>query len=48
MAPYETYLDDMLGVKTSYGTAVMIRNASESAKLSMYKKHAAGIQDALP
>jgi hypothetical protein len=48
MAPYETYLDDLLGVKTSYGTAVMIRNPSESAKLSMYKKHAAAIQDALP
>src|SRR6267154_949082 len=25
-APYETYLDDVLGVKTSYGTAVMVRN----------------------
>jgi hypothetical protein len=24
-APYETYLDDLLGVKTSYGAAVMIR-----------------------
>jgi hypothetical protein len=48
MAPYETYLDDLLGVKTSYGTAVMIRNASESAKLTTYKKYAAAIQDALP
>jgi hypothetical protein len=48
MAPYETYLDDLLGVKTSYGTAVMIRNAAESNKLSMYKKYAAAIQDALP
>jgi hypothetical protein len=47
-APYETYLDDLLGVKTSYGVAVMIRNASESAKLTMYKKYAAAIQDALP
>ena len=25
-APYETYLDDLLGVKTSYGAAVLIRN----------------------
>lgn len=48
MAPYETYLDDLLGVKTSYGTAVMIRNAAESNKLRMYKKYAAQIQDALP
>lgn len=48
MAPYETYLDDLLGVKTSYGTAVMIRNAAESNKLAIYKKYAAAIQDALP
>jgi hypothetical protein len=48
MAPYETYLDDLLGVKTSYGTAVMIRNPAESAKLTMYKQYAAQIQDALP
>ena len=48
MAPYETYLDNLLGVKTSYGSAVMIRNAAESGKLSMYKKYAAAIQDALP
>jgi hypothetical protein len=48
MAPYETYLDDLLGVKTSYGVAVMIRNPSESAKLATYKKYAAAIQDALP
>src|SRR4029079_4662966 len=47
-APYETYLDDLLGVKTSYGVAVMIRNPTESAKLTMYKKYAAAIQDALP
>jgi hypothetical protein len=48
MAPYETYLDDLLGVKTSYGTAVMIRNPSESAKLATYKKYVSDIQDALP
>src|SRR4029079_798341 len=47
-APYETYLDDLLGVKTSYGVAVMIRNPTESAKLTMYKRYAAAIQDALP
>src|SRR5438105_3248223 len=48
MAPYETYLDDLLGVKTSYGVAVMIRNPSESAKLATYKKYVADIQNALP
>jgi hypothetical protein len=48
MAPYETYLDDLLGVKTSYGVAVMIRNPSESAKLETYKKYVSDIQDALP
>ncbi len=47
-APYETYLDDLLGVKTSYGTAVMIRNESESAGLDMFKKYVPDIQDALP
>jgi hypothetical protein len=48
MAPYETYLDDLLGVKTSYGVAVMIRDPTESAKLTMYKQYAAAIQEALP
>ena len=48
MAPYETYLDDLLGVKTSYGAAVMIRNPGESAKLATYKKYVADIQTALP
>ena len=48
MAPYETYLDDLLGVKTSYGVAVMIRNPGESSKLATYKKYVADIQDALP
>lgn len=48
MAPYETYLDDLLGVKTSYGVAVMIRNDAESAKLATYKKYVGDIQDALP
>jgi hypothetical protein len=47
-APYETYLDDLLGVKTSYGTAVMIRNEAESASLDVFKKYVPEIQDALP
>jgi hypothetical protein len=48
MAPYETYLDGVLGVKTSYGAAVMIRNEAESAKLATYQQHVPEIQDALP
>ncbi|HKD14163.1 MAG TPA: Zn-dependent hydrolase [Candidatus Angelobacter sp.] len=47
-APYETYLDDLLGVKTSYGTAIMVRNVDESKKLGTYKKYVPDIQDALP
>jgi hypothetical protein len=47
-APYETYLDDVLGVKTSYGAAILIRNEPESAKLALYQKYVPDIQDALP
>lgn len=48
MAPYESYLDNLLGVKTSYGAAVMIRNEEESKKLAVYQKYVSGLQDALP
>jgi hypothetical protein len=47
-APYETYLDDFLGVKTSYGAAILIRNDVESHKLDVYQKFVPEIQDALP
>jgi hypothetical protein len=47
-APYETYLDDLLGVKTSYEASVLIRNEPESAKLELYQKYVPDIQDALP
>ena len=47
-APYESYLDDLLGVKTSYGTAVLIRNEAESQKLAVFQKYVPDIQDALP
>jgi hypothetical protein len=47
-APYETYLDGVLGVKGSYGAAVMIRNEAESKKLAVYQKYVPDIQDALP
>src|SRR6516165_7985897 len=46
-APYETYLDDVLGVKTSYGAAVLIRNEAESRKLAVYQQYVPDIQDAL-
>ena len=47
-APYETYLDDLLGIKTSYGASVLVRNETESAKLAVFKKYVPDIQDALP
>jgi hypothetical protein len=47
-APYETYLDGVLGVKTSYGGAILIRNEAESRKLAMYQQHEAAMQQALP
>ena len=47
-APYETYLDDLLGVKTSYGASLLIRNEPESRKLAVFQKFVPDIQDALP
>ena len=47
-APYETYLDDLLGVKTSYGASVLIRNDAESQNLAKYQQWVPDIQDALP
>jgi len=47
-APYETYSDDLLGVKATYGGAVMIRNEKESKKLEMFQQYVPQIQDALP
>jgi hypothetical protein len=48
MGPYETYLDDLLGVKTSFSAAILIRNDAESEKLALYQKYVPEIQDALP
>jgi hypothetical protein len=47
-APYESYLDDLLGVKTSYGGAILIRNEAESRKLAIYQNQEAAMQQALP
>ena len=41
-------MDDLLGVKTSYGASVLIRNETESAKLAVYQKYVPDMQDALP
>jgi Peptidase family M49 len=47
-APYETYLDSLLGVKTSYGASVLIRNEEESKKLAVFQKYVPDLQEALP
>jgi hypothetical protein len=47
-APYETYYDDLLGVKASYGAAVLVRDVEESKKLAMFQKYVPEIQDVLP
>jgi hypothetical protein len=47
-APYETYLDGLLGVKGSYGAAVLVRNDRESKKLELFQQYVPQIQDALP
>ena len=47
-APYETYTDGLLGVKATYGAAVLVRNEEESRKLAMFQKYVADIQEALP
>jgi hypothetical protein len=47
-APYETYLDNLLGVKTSYGAAILIRNEAESRNLEQYERWVPEIQDSLP
>jgi hypothetical protein len=46
-APYEVYDDSLLGVKTSYGASVMIRNDAESEKLALYQKYVPDLQEAL-
>ena len=48
LAPYETYLDGLLGVKGSYGAAVLLRDKVESEKLHLYQQYVPAIQDALP
>ncbi len=47
-APYETYDDELLGLKTTYGAAILIRNDAASQKLELFQRYVADIQDALP
>jgi hypothetical protein len=47
-APYEVYDDSLLGVKTTYGASVMIRNDAESEKLALYQKYVPDLQESLP
>ncbi len=47
-APYETYLDGLLGVKTSYGASVMIRKDAESKKLEVFQQYVPQLQESLP
>jgi len=48
LAPYESYLDNVLGVRTSYGAAVLIRNEAESRNLAEFQKYIPQLQEALP
>ena len=48
LAPYETYLDELLGVKTSYGAAVLVRDEKESVRLDGFRKFVPALQDSLP
>ena len=47
-APCETYLDGLLGVKTSYVASVLVGDDVESRRLDVYQQYVPGIQDALP
>jgi hypothetical protein len=48
LAPYETYLDGLLGVKTSYGASVMIRKDAESRRLEVFQQYVPQLQESLP
>lgn len=48
LAPYESYNDHLLGVKTTYGAAVLVRDDSESRRMETFQKYVPDIQDALP
>ncbi len=47
-APYETYMDGLLGVKGSYGAGILVRNERDSKKLDVFARYVPEIQDSLP
>ncbi len=47
-APYLVYLDQLLGVKNTYGAAILIRNDEESRKLDLFRQSIPQIQQSLP
>jgi hypothetical protein len=47
-APYETYSDELMGVKATYGAAAMIRDEAERRRMEAFQQYVADIQDALP
>jgi hypothetical protein len=48
LAPYESYIDGLLGVRTSYGGSVLVRNEEESKKLAIFQKYVPELQESLP
>ena len=48
IGPIETYADQLLGLKASYEGAVLMKDAAESRRLDVYKKHLDGMSRALP
>jgi hypothetical protein len=48
LAPYESYTDGLLGVKTTYGASILIRNEEQSQKLETFQKFVPELQESLP
>jgi hypothetical protein len=48
IGPYETYEDDLLGLKASYEAFVTLSDPAESAKLAKYKKLLPAMEQNLP
>src|SRR5262249_15005594 len=47
-APYETYDDELAGIKTSYEGTIVIRDKEESEKLKVYQQYIGELQENLP
>jgi hypothetical protein len=48
LAPNLVYLDQLLGVKTSYGAAILIRNEAESRNIEIFQQYIPQLQMSLP